>query len=683
MRLDKSFGGAVETAASLCISIAAFLIPLAVVPHIQDASILPKWGLIQFFGGLCGLLYIIHSLLLYAYGETERPLTLFIFNKPLLFILSGLLLISFSGLIAPSTDLDPFKTVYNSLNSEPSNINIFARYADINPVITGESAKWLLRFTGLAGLLAGAFICGRTHPEWLFYSLASALILIFTIQILQIAKLVPPYSRRAGSSLGNAAWLGSWLAIYIPFWIGNTTHRKVCGILFVISLISLVLTGAKASLIGTGVSLLILIPWKKAWSTPSLRKMILISPMLLLIPLFYLRYASSEYRIYLMNISRGIISENPISGSGLGTYNRAAMKYQYQWLQEENSLNLRHRRTTITNAHFDILQIFSETGPIGVIGYFTIFTGLIIYSGKLKRLALSLSSALIVTGLFDFPFFVPATSSAFFIFAGWITGKNSSSLIQNKKTASFNSLIFLPQALIYILLFSAVIISSPLMVYSRHISSKSKQFLLQNEPRKALQNANKAMKLWPPDHLPPLLAARAILMMPEEFQTKSNISTARDLARQSRSQFWTTEATETEALALEALNETHQAALMLDMLVTGLNRNDLRRTRWILTGLWLKSGDIQKAAESLIFWFYQFNQHGPGKNLKEEFVQAYLTYASLQAGNGDIAGAISSLDSARESFPEITNNIRFRKMYSDLQKKNASISNENSDSTGL
>ncbi len=140
---------------------------------------------------------------------------------------------------------------------------------------------------------------------------------------------------------------------------------------------------------------------------------------------------SSAHRLYAYRNSLELIMENPLLGSGYGSFRKAFRPYTNHPIVIERS----DEHNNFARLHNDPLQAFVELGIVGGILSLVIF-GYVLYmawvlikspssSARTRILILGLSLALIASAthsLFDFPLHKPSSALQFWLWMGLISG---------------------------------------------------------------------------------------------------------------------------------------------------------------------------------------------------------------------------------------------------------------------
>ncbi len=166
-------------------------------------------------------------------------------------------------------------------------------------------------------------------------------------------------------------------------------------------------------------------------------------------------------RLLFYRNSLGIIKENPILGTGLGTFWKAFRPYMnYPYIIQRSNEHI-----YLIRAHNDILQTFTELGLVGgilslAIYSFILFIGIQIIlnkksdSGKsLLTIGLLLAfTASLIHSLVDFPLHKPSSAALFWIWAGFITALHLSDKEERKsyRIKIFFSPILFATSIIYL-----------------------------------------------------------------------------------------------------------------------------------------------------------------------------------------------------------------------------------------
>ncbi|MCF7801534.1 MAG: O-antigen ligase family protein [Candidatus Marinimicrobia bacterium] len=211
--------------------------------------------------------------------------------------------------------------------------------------------------------------------------------------ILQYFTLIPwtsnffvGYETQVFGTFKNPNLLGAFLALSLPlifFLIYSSSKGKRILWLGVLMLILFALLGSKsrgawvAALIGTAVY------W---WnSIPSVRnyfqkrsgsKLILIIAIFLTcLPFFYYLYhlnpASVNGRFFIWSVSRNMIRDDILTGVGFGNFGLHWLYYQGATFAQSNNFDY-SLAISLQSAHSQYLQIFAESGIIGLILFFTL-----------------------------------------------------------------------------------------------------------------------------------------------------------------------------------------------------------------------------------------------------------------------------------------------------------------------
>jgi tetratricopeptide (TPR) repeat protein len=192
---------------------------------------------------------------------------------------------------------------------------------------------------------------------------------------------------------------------------------------------------------------------------------------------FDMEDTSINRRLMIYKITLDMIKDKPLLGAGIGSFKYNFLDYQAQYIKENPSYIKNARKAA--EEHNEYLQIFSETGLIGLLSFLSIF---IIFffnvsnffinekSNKNKLVLLGLILGIIcflIDSLFTFPLHVPACGAAFFIlvalscsflkkFEFQIIAINKISIIKNIKIKKVFSFL----VVVIILIFSIHIINN-------------------------------------------------------------------------------------------------------------------------------------------------------------------------------------------------------------------------------
>jgi|LDZT01.1.fsa_nt_gi O-antigen ligase/Tfp pilus assembly protein PilF len=134
---------------------------------------------------------------------------------------------------------------------------------------------------------------------------------------------------------------------------------------------------------------------------------------------------SINRRLLIYKVTLEMIKDRPIFGSGIGSFKYNFLDYQADYVKR-NPIYIKNTQKS-TEVHNEYLQIFSETGLIGLLSFLSIFI-LFLYKAlnyfikkkdnkkRLVLLGLFLGiTCFLLHSLFSFPLHVPACGSAFFI----------------------------------------------------------------------------------------------------------------------------------------------------------------------------------------------------------------------------------------------------------------------------
>ncbi|RMG78622.1 MAG: hypothetical protein D6707_09595, partial [Bacteroidetes bacterium] len=213
----------------------------------------------------------------------------------------------------------------------------------------------------------------------------------------------------------------------------NKNENIKNSILFTIGLILLavLLSGIRAAwlaaLVGIGLFFLLkdLSTISQLFSKKQIKIFTLIASLILIILLsvllYYIRPASANARLLIWRISLNMIKDHPVTGIGLGNFAVKYMNYQAKFFKNPAHINKwAGVAGNVNHAHNEFLQIFIETGMIGLFLFLTFLfftyrdTFRLIISTKLNnehRLfligSISAISSILVLSLFGFFIYFP------------------------------------------------------------------------------------------------------------------------------------------------------------------------------------------------------------------------------------------------------------------------------------
>lgn len=189
------------------------------------------------------------------------------------------------------------------------------------------------------------------------------------------------YETQAFGTFKNPNLLGAFLAFSLPFIYyllktANKTKRILWDIAVTLILAGLIVTKSRgawvAALIGTGIYCWITIPSIQTYfQKRSASKMILILVIFLMsLPLFYSLYhlnpASASGRFFIWSVSWNMIRDHILTGVGFGNFGLHWLKYQGAYFAQTSGVD-HSLAVSLKSAHFQYLQIFAESGLIGLL----------------------------------------------------------------------------------------------------------------------------------------------------------------------------------------------------------------------------------------------------------------------------------------------------------------------------
>ena len=231
-------------------------------------------------------------------------------------------------------------------------------------------------------------------------------------------------------TFGNANSVGGYLAASLPLLFGlllisKLKFQKVI-ILFgiLISTIIVVLTKSRGAWLAIPAAFIIFnYPflqkiWKKLKNKVyriAVVILILIMSMSALYFIFNMNKDSSMGRIFLWKITWMMIKENPITGIGYGNYPAQYLNYQEKFFTDPENSKYYDFAANIKESHNGYLQIFAETGIIGLLIFLTIIfvfyflcTRILSFkesndTWQITRAVMASNTIILVHSLFDSP----------------------------------------------------------------------------------------------------------------------------------------------------------------------------------------------------------------------------------------------------------------------------------------
>ncbi|MBU0952267.1 MAG: O-antigen ligase family protein, partial [Elusimicrobia bacterium] len=251
---------------------------------------------------------------------------------------------------------------------------------------------------------------------------------------------ISSYTGRPSSSFGNPNFFAGYIIILIPialtFFFKSMGFKKYLWlILFVIFTIDLIFNKTRGAWIASAVSLVYLlsvlfIKNKKLILTASII-VVLLSALLGLYEFtkyrginLYSQSPSVAERLFKWQAAIEMIKEHPFIGTGAGNLKVNFALYQ---AKVKEKTNFRLRGTSESNVHNEFLQIFAETGILGLLSFLLIF--IFYFFTLLKKenndtLSLSVSAgvlAFLVFCLTNFPLRIMPTAITLFALMGLST----------------------------------------------------------------------------------------------------------------------------------------------------------------------------------------------------------------------------------------------------------------------
>lgn len=670
-----------------------FLGPLIFSLHILEGANLPKWALFIFGGGISGLILLalkFHNLLdkkgkstlaknneIRENAQTKKSIPENITN-PLLLFFWGIFLFLAGGFIGASKD--------------------------------GFDGDAILAFMVFLGILTLAFSLGALPSKKrniIGYLIFSSVIIVVIVAYLQVLGLIPSNKHRPFSTLGNPAWLSSYLATMAPFILHFFRGKKInplyAIIIFAIVFLTRSISGILALMAG-----MTIYNWdifkKYSKNFTKIGLFTIIFGTILVIPSF-LNYHTTNYRLYLHKISSVIIKENFPWGSGFGSYRRQAMEAQEKFLDKaENRLWLK-RRTQISHSHNDLLEILSEGGLFGIAGYLLM---IITPFFTPSRIAKATATAFFVDGLFDFPLYQPATLLAFFstVLLGFVlereklskefeTGVHKTEFLNDniqsklylsgglykffgflskgirpffhhkKSPIKISIMLFFSLVLIFIFFFFSF--AGPLLLWARYQVNKATILLNNNQFAELHNTVDNALKYWPLDKNLYLIKAKACLI--DEISDNNQIL-ALKYARLSYDMGYSPDSLEVQGLSLANLKKEKEAIFMLEKALKHHHRADIRKSRWVLSGLYKKLGLQVEYEKSLLFWLKFVNGNFVHPLLNTQyFIAFYFELARICEENGNFEGAIDYLEQGLAILPNLKKNQQYMLYLENIRAK--------------
>jgi O-antigen ligase len=194
------------------------------------------------------------------------------------------------------------------------------------------------------------------------------------------------FGGRPGSTFGNPNFLAGYLGVTLP--ISLSTYLQTANFFYLIAALlifsSLLFTGTRGAWIACAVSLVIFFA-SAINTTKKLKKhliyvfVFLVVCILITTPfvisrirnLFNMADPSVKERIFKWMTAYEIFKDKPLLGTGLG--NLKVHYAIYQAKVRKKNMGIALRGTSESNVHNDYLQLLSETGVFGIMGYISIF----------------------------------------------------------------------------------------------------------------------------------------------------------------------------------------------------------------------------------------------------------------------------------------------------------------------
>jgi O-antigen ligase/tetratricopeptide (TPR) repeat protein len=200
-------------------------------------------------------------------------------------------------------------------------------------------------------------------------------------------------------TLGNPNIIGGYLASCIPFYfssVKSSRSRYLKGLIvlaLVATIVFVVLTRSRGSWLGliAGTAVYYSSEIAKWVKSISRMKTIILSAATLavgysaIIALININPDSARGRIYLWKITGEMILDSPVMGIGLGNYGTKYLDYQGDFFSNGKNSEFYGHTTDMKHALNEYLEIFAETGMIGLTVFLFIIYGFVSSSIRLIR----------------------------------------------------------------------------------------------------------------------------------------------------------------------------------------------------------------------------------------------------------------------------------------------------------